>query len=117
MRHGMSLSTRLTIAIVALVVATAGTVGYLSYRNVAAADGGREIIRIERTASGEIRVAPDAELQRKGDRPWFKQTVALSDGAVEVSPVELAQDDGKIVVPPTPVVRVSTPVFARDGQL
>src|SRR4030088_2265544 len=43
----MSLSTRLTIAIVALVVATAGTVGYLSYRNVAAIAIPRVLVRLE----------------------------------------------------------------------
>jgi signal transduction histidine kinase/CheY-like chemotaxis protein/HAMP domain-containing protein len=203
----MSLSTRLTIAIVALVVATAGTVGYLSYRNVAAvaiprtlvrldgharalavdlshivdnaradvkgfrrvvgleeiitlsrdpsidragdmtlaqwrarlaeraatemdakpdyaqlrligvADGGREIIRVERTASGQIRIVPDAELQRKGDRSYFRQTAGLADGVIEISPVEVSQEDEKSTSPRLPVVRVSTPVFARDGQL
>jgi signal transduction histidine kinase/CheY-like chemotaxis protein len=43
----MSLSTRLTIAIVALVIATAGTVGYLSYRNVAAIAVPRTLLRLE----------------------------------------------------------------------
>jgi signal transduction histidine kinase/CheY-like chemotaxis protein/HAMP domain-containing protein len=207
MRQGMSLSTRLTIAIVALVVATAGTVGYLSYRNVAAvaiprtlvrldaharalavelaglvanarsdlrgfryvvgldeivalsrdpstertggltlaqwrarlgrhlaaemeakpnyaqlrligiADGGREILRVDRDAAGGIRVVPDDALQRKGDRPYFLRTVAAREGAIEISPVELNQENGKIETPYVPVVRVSTPLFAPDGTL
>ena len=206
MRQGLSLSTRLTVAIVALVVVTAGTVGFLSYRNVAAiaiprtlvrldahvralavdlgniatnaradlrgfrhfvgldeiialsrdrsieraggltlaqwrarigkslvdelnakpdyahfriigiADGGREIIRVERRAAGgEVYVAPDAELQRKAERPYFKQTIAARDGIVEVSPVELNQENGTIENPFVPVIRVSTPIFAPDG--
>jgi signal transduction histidine kinase/FixJ family two-component response regulator len=206
LRQGLSLSTRLTIAIVALVVATAGTVGFLSYRNVAAvaipralvrldaharalivdlnniasnaladlkgfrhvvaleeiiagsrepsnqsadgltlaqwrarlalrmvaqleakpdyahfriigiADGGREIIRVERrAANGEIRVVPDAELQRTAEETYFKRTIAVHDGVIEVSPVELNQENGRIESPHVPVVRFSTPIFAPDG--
>jgi signal transduction histidine kinase/ActR/RegA family two-component response regulator len=202
----MSLSTRLTIAIVTLVVVTAGTVGFLSYRNVAAiavprnlmrieahvralavdlgnvatnaradlggfrhvigleeiiartrdptieraggltlaqwrarlalrmvaqleakpdyaqfriigiGDGGREIVRVERqTTSGEVRIVPDAELQRKADRDYFRQTIAARDGIIEVSPVELNQENGRIESPHVPVIRFSTPVFAPDG--
>jgi signal transduction histidine kinase len=206
LHQGLSLSTRLTIAIVALVVVTAGTVGFLSYRNIAAiaipralvrldaharatavdlgnlaggaradlkafrhvieleeiiartrdpsmersggltleqwrqrlalrmaaqleakpdyalfriigiADGGREIIRVERqTAGSEVRVVPDAELQRKADRDFFMQAIAARDGTIEVSPVQLFQDNGRIASPHVPVIRVSTPVFAPDG--
>ena len=202
----MSLATRLTIAIVALVVATAGTVGFLSYRSIEAiavprtlvrleaharsvavdlgnvvanaysdlkgfrrvvgldeimqlsrdpsmdraggltlaqwrerlgqrlvaemeakpayaqlrligiADGGREVIRVERQpASGQIRIVPDAELQRKGDRSYFKQGIAARAGVIEISPVELNQENGTIEVPYLPVVRLTTPIFAPDG--
>ena len=207
LRQGLSLSTRLTIAIVALVVVTAGTGGILSYRSIAAiaiprtlvrldaharaitvdldnivsnaraelkafrnvigleeviarsrdpsierrggltlaqwrarlaqrlvaqleakpdyaqfriigiADGGREIIRVERGPGSEIRVVPDAELQRKSDRDYFRQTIAAPAGVIEVSPVELNQENGKIETPHVPVVRVSTPIFAPDGTL
>jgi signal transduction histidine kinase/HAMP domain-containing protein/ActR/RegA family two-component response regulator len=208
MLQQMSLSTRLTIAIVALVVATAGTVGYLSYRSVSAvaiprtlvrldahvraravdlanvvtnahsdlkgfrhvvgldeimtltrdpsidraggltlaqwrarlsqrlvaemnaksdyyqlrligvADGGREIIRVERPAAGgEVRVVPDAQLQRKADRGYFKQAIAASDGVIEVSPVELNEENGAIETPHVPVIRLSTPIFSPDGQV
>jgi signal transduction histidine kinase/DNA-binding NarL/FixJ family response regulator/HAMP domain-containing protein len=206
MLQRMSLSTQLTIAIVALVVATAGTVGYLSYRSIAAvaiprtlvrldahvralavdlantvtnahtdlkgfrhvvgldeimalsrdpsmdraggltlaqwrarlgqrlvaemnakpdyyqlrligaADGGREIIRVERPAAGgEVRVVPDAQLQRKADQSYFKQAIATSDGVIEVSPVELNEENGAIETPNVPVIRLSTPIFSPDG--
>ena len=204
----MSLATRLTIAIVALVVATAGTVGLLSYRSIEAiavprtlvrleahahsiavdlgnvvanaysdlkgfrrvvgldeimqlsrapsleraggltlaqwrerlgqrlvaemeakptyaqlrmigvGDGGREIIRVERRAAdGEIRIVPDAELQRKGDRGFFKQGIAARAGVIEVSPVELSQENGTIGTPYLPVVRLTTPIYASDGAV
>ncbi|HEY0330491.1 MAG TPA: ATP-binding protein [Rhodopseudomonas sp.] len=204
----MSLSTRLTIAIVALVIATAGTVGYLSFRNIASvavpralvrldaearsvaveladtvndvsadvtgfrhvigleeiialsrdpnsrpvngmtlaqwrariarrfaaeleakphyaqfriigiADGGREVIRVDRRpADGEVRIVADADLQQKADRGYFKQAIAAPDRSIIVSPIELNQENGAIELPPQPVVRVSTPIFAPDGQL
>jgi hypothetical protein len=206
LRQGVSLSTRLTVAIVALVVVTAGTVGFLSYRNIAAvaiprnllrldsharalavdlaniatnaradlrgfrrvigldeiialsrnpsieraggltlaqwrarlgqrlvaemdakpdyaqlrligiADGGREIVRVERrTAGGEVRVVPDVELQRIAEESYFKRTIAVRDGTIEVSPVELNRENGRIESENAPVIRLSTPIFATDG--
>ncbi|ABD87241.1 ATP-binding protein [Rhodopseudomonas palustris] len=208
MSQGLSLSTRLTIAIVALVVATAGTVGYLSYRNIAAiavpralvrldahaqsvavdlanivknaradvkgfrdvigleeiialsrdpslarsggltpaqwrariarrfaaeleakqhyaqfrivgiADGGRELIRVDRrSGDGKVRIVADADLQQKADRGYFKQAAAAPDRSIIVSPIELNQENGAIELPPQPVVRISSPIFAPDGQL
>uniref|UniRef100_Q07QQ0 histidine kinase n=1 Tax=Rhodopseudomonas palustris (strain BisA53) TaxID=316055 RepID=Q07QQ0_RHOP5 len=205
---GLSLSTRLTIAIVALVVATAGTVGYLSYRNLAAiaiprtlvrldayahalaaglsgtvnnaradakgfrhvigldelialsrrptydavggltlaqwreriarrfaadleakpdyaqfriigvADGGREIVRVQRQSDGTISSPPDAELQQQGQRDYFQRTVAAPDGALLVSPVELNIDDQAAPSSkPIPVIRVSTPIYGADGTV
>jgi signal transduction histidine kinase/FixJ family two-component response regulator/HAMP domain-containing protein len=206
LNHGLNLSTRLTIAIVGLVIATAGTVGFLSYHNIEAiaipstlvrldaharalavdlaniasnaradlkafrhvigleeiiarsrdpsiepadaptlavwrarlaqrmaaqleakpdyvqfsiigiADGGREIISVQRrTAGGEVRVVPDAELRRQAERDYFKQTMTAGDGVIAVSPVELKQENGGIESPNVPVVRLSTPIFAPDG--
>jgi PAS domain S-box-containing protein len=206
LKQGLRLSTRLTIAFVALGVLTAGTVGFLNYRNIAAiaipralvrldahakaqaveltnivanaradlrgfrhiigldeivamshdpaarqaavisidqwrariatrlaaeleakpqiaqfrligvADGGRELIRVQRTgAAGAVEIVPDQALQRKGDRPYFGQTMAARDGTVVVSPVELNQENGELETPHVPVMRVSTPVFAPGG--
>ncbi|CAN5175966.1 hypothetical protein BH11PSE4_BH11PSE4_33090 [soil metagenome] len=206
MKHGLSLSTRLTIAIVTLVIATAGTVGFLSYRNIAAiaipralvrldahakaqavdlaniatnaradlsgfrhiiglddiiamsfdpaarqgaavsidqwnariakrlaaeleakphisqfrligvADGGRELIRVQRPSTGgAVFIVPDQALQRKGDRPYFRLTMAARDGTVVVSPVELNQENGELETPHLPVLRLSTPIFAPGG--
>jgi PAS domain S-box-containing protein len=205
---GLNLSTRLTIAIVALVVATAGTVGYLSYRNLAAiaiprtlvrldayahalaaglagtvnnaradtkgfrhvigldeiitlsrrpsydavggltlaqwreriarrfaadleakpdyaqfriigvADGGREIIRVQRQSDGSINIHPDAELQQQGQRDYFQKTVAAPNGTILVSPVELnIEDRAAKSQKPVPVIRVSTPIYAADGTV
>ncbi len=56
------------------------------------------------------------ELQRKADRPAFKETIRLPAGEVYVSPVELNQENGAIETPHVPVLRVATPLYAPDGR-
>ena len=82
---------------------------YLQVRLVGIADGGREIIRLERTAEGIVRV-PKNELQSKGDRPYFKSTLAGKSGVICVSEINLNREHGKIEEPQQPVVRVGTSV-------
>jgi signal transduction histidine kinase/ActR/RegA family two-component response regulator len=200
----MSLSTRLTIAIAALVLATAGAVGFLTYRNVAAiavprtlaradahvrgladnlknivdgaaadlkgfrysiglfeiitlndsspdvilkrdewrsrfarrlsaeldakpsysqyriigiADQGRELLRVDRgTSDGSVRVAPEAELQRKGDRDYFTKTLAAPKDSIVVSTIDLNQEQGAIELPRIPTIRVSTAIYSPTGE-
>jgi signal transduction histidine kinase/ActR/RegA family two-component response regulator/HAMP domain-containing protein len=200
----MSLSTRLTVAIAALVLATAGAVGFLTYRNVSAiavprtlaradahvrgladnlknivdgaaadlkgfrysiglfeiitlndagpdallkrdewrsrfarrlsaeleakpsysqyriigiADLGRELLRVDRgTPDGSVRIAPEAELQRKGDRDYFTKTLAAPKDAIVVSTIDLNQEQGAIELPRIPTIRVSTVIYSPTGQ-
>jgi len=78
---------------------------------------GRELIRVDRSGPNRsIRVVPDAELQAKGDRPYFKQTIALKPGEIYVSEVDLNRERGAIEVPHLPVVRLATPIAGLDGK-
>jgi len=86
---------------------------YYRFRLIEAA--GREFIRVEQTANGP-RIVPDAELQEMGDRPFFRQAMALSDRQIYVSPLGLNQEHGQIEHPLVPVVRVATPVLQPDGR-
>jgi len=62
---------------------------YSQFRLIGIEDGGREIIRVDRMGpGGTIRVVPDAELQRKGDRDYFKDTIRLAADQIYVSPVD-----------------------------
>jgi signal transduction histidine kinase/HAMP domain-containing protein len=63
-----------------------------------------------------VRIVPDAELQPKADRDYFRAAIDLPDGAIHVSPVELNIERGAIEVPHVPVLRVATPVRASDGR-
>ncbi len=90
---------------------------YYQFRVIGVANGGREIIRVDRSGPhGTVRVVPDNELQQKGDRDYFKRTITLPRGDVYVSPIELNQEHGVIETPHVPVVRLGTPIFGPDGK-
>jgi PAS domain S-box-containing protein len=81
------------------------------------ADGGRDIVRVDRSGpGGTIRVVPDEELPREGDRDAFQRAMRLPAGEADISPVELSQEHGAIETPHVPVVTASTPVDTPDGR-
>ena len=53
-------------------------------------------------------------LQNKATRPFFAIPAKLPAGSLYLSPLELEQDLGKIIVPNVPVVRFATPVYYND---
>ena len=79
MRHGSSLSTRLTLAIVALVVATAGTVGYLSYRNVAAIAVPRTLLRLDANAHDLAVDIGNIAANARADLRGFRHVIGLDE--------------------------------------
>jgi PAS domain S-box-containing protein len=90
---------------------------YSKFRLIGVADGEREIVRVDRSGpNGQIRIVPDAELQLKGDRSFFRDTLKLGPDEVFVSLIDLNQENGAIETPPVPTLRVSTPVLAPDGK-
>ncbi|QWG17546.1 PAS domain S-box protein [Bradyrhizobium sediminis] len=90
---------------------------YHAFRIIGVDDGGREIVRVDRSGpAGAIRIVPDHELRRKGDSTAFAETIRLPAGEVYVSPVDLNQDDGVIEIPHVPVVRIATPLHNPAGQ-
>ena len=85
---------------------------YLQFRYIGAEDGGREIVRVERSAPKDaVRIVPDAELQHKGDRDYFTRALRFAKGEVYVSNIELNQEHGVIDKPYIPVLRIATPIF------
>jgi hypothetical protein len=73
---------------------------YAQFRIIGVADGGREIVRVDRMGpEGAIRVVPEAELQRKGDRVYFKEAVQLPAGELYASPIEINQEEGSLQKP------------------
>jgi PAS domain S-box-containing protein len=90
---------------------------YALFRIIGLEDGQREIVRADRMGpNGAVRIVPDAELQQRGDRTYFKETIQLRPGTVYVSPLNLTTENVVVKTPRTPVLRIATPVFAPDGK-
>jgi PAS domain S-box-containing protein len=90
---------------------------YSQFRFIGVDDGQREMIRVDRSGpNGAVRVVPQEELQRKGDRPYVQETLKLAANEVYVSPIDLNEEHGVIETPRVPTLRVAAPVFASDGK-
>jgi signal transduction histidine kinase len=87
---------------------------YRQLRFIGVADGGREIVRVARSAD-TVRVVPQGELQRRGERDYFA-AIDLPQGAVHVSRIDLARDGGVVETPHVPLLRFATPVRTADGK-
>ncbi|UVO29621.1 PAS domain S-box protein [Bradyrhizobium arachidis] len=90
---------------------------YAQFRVIGLDDGERELVRVDRSGpNGAVRVATSSELQRKGERIYFQETIRLAPGEVYVSPLELASHQGGTTALHIPTLRVATPLFAPDGK-
>ena len=91
---------------------------YLQMRMIGIADGGREIVRVERSkAGGPIKIVPESDLQQKGEHDYFTGAIRLPNGGVYISPLNLNREHGAVEVPHTPVLRAATPVFDDAGKV
>ncbi len=90
---------------------------YSQFRIIGVADGGREIIRVDRSGSGKtIRVVPDGELEQRGDSDYFQRAIRLGPNEVDVSPIELNQEQGVVELPHVPVIRTAAAIHTPDGR-
>jgi PAS domain S-box-containing protein len=90
---------------------------YAQFRIIGIEDGGREIIRVDRSGpNGTVRLVPATELQRKDERPYFKDTVGLPANEEYVSALDLNQENGVVETPYVPTLRIAAPLHASDGK-
>jgi len=75
---------------------------------------GMEHVRVDRVGE-QVHPVPIDELQSKGDRGYFKNSVSLAAGTYYVSRLDLNVERGQIEVPWKPVIRVAMPVFDTQG--
>jgi len=87
---------------------------YVQARLIGLADGGMELVRVDQ-ADGQIQRVPNAALQRKGERPYFKEIMQQAPGSVYISSIDLNHEHGEISVPHLAVLRVGLPVVQADG--
>ncbi|KAH2808279.1 hypothetical protein KXV85_006064, partial [Aspergillus fumigatus] len=86
---------------------------YAQMRFIGVEDGGHEIVRVDRSApNGALRAASDDELRRVGGAPWFRASIKLAPDEIYVSRIELNEENGAIVRPEVPTLRVATPIFS-----
>lgn len=90
---------------------------YIQMRVIGLDRGGREILRVDRSGeAGAVRVVPEQELQVKGDRPYFLDTIALGRGQIYLGRVELNREHGEIEQPHVPVLRIAAPIHTERGE-
>lgn len=79
-------------------------------------ENGQEIIRVERPNKGDtVELVSEDRLQNKAHRYYFKETMALDEGEVWISELDLNIEFQLIEVPYKPVIRVATPVY-KNGE-
>ncbi|MAA71210.1 MAG: hypothetical protein CL679_05710 [Bermanella sp.] len=84
---------------------------YKQIRFIGVENDGKELINVKRVGQSVVRVEKD-QLQSKGKRNYFKQTIARDKGVLFFSDIELNKEFGKVVVPYEPVLRVSLPIYS-----
>jgi PAS domain S-box-containing protein len=89
---------------------------YFQLRLIGVRDGGRELVRVERTADGLHAIAAEA-LQRKGDRYYYREAAGLAAGSLYLSRIDLNREAERITTPHRPTLRAATPVHAPNGEL
>ncbi|MBB4263383.1 MULTISPECIES: PAS domain S-box protein [unclassified Bradyrhizobium] len=90
---------------------------YGQFRIIGLDDDQRELVRVDRSGpNGTARIVPSGELERKGERTYFEDTIRLAPGEIYVSPIDLATRQGGTTALHVPTLRVATPLFTPDGK-
>lgn len=84
-------------------------------RYIGAADGGRELVRVDRLKEG-ITVVAEKDLQQKGQRDYFQAVSRLTDTQIHLSAINLNREHGAIEQPPWPTYRIAKPVFDEQNR-
>jgi hypothetical protein len=88
---------------------------YRAFRIVGLDDGGRDIVRVDRSGpDGAIRSVPQTALERQADAA-LQETIKLPAGEVYISPIGLSRENGVIEEPHVPILQVATPLQKPDG--
>jgi PAS domain S-box-containing protein len=78
-------------------------------------EDGRELVRVDRFGrDGAIRIVPNADLQKKGDREYFKAARAAPADEIYVSAVDLTAKNSVIRPARVPILRISAIIQAPD---
>jgi signal transduction histidine kinase len=75
---------------------------------------GKEVLRVN-YHDGVAAIVPEAELQEKAGRYYFREAMELGQDEVLISPFDLNVEHGAIEKPLKPTIRFLTPVFDEAG--
>ena len=90
---------------------------YFQLRLIGVADGGRELVRVERTEDGSIARMSQQALQRKGHRRYFREIASLPGDRVYLSPINLNREHGRVTTAQRPTLRAGLPIRGPEGAL
>lgn len=85
---------------------------YFQVRLIGVANDGKELVRVDREGN-RAKVIPRENLQQKGDRNYFIETVKLREGAVYFSEIDLNREFGRVDVPYRPTLRAASPLYVN----
>ncbi|MDG9669625.1 response regulator [Hahella sp. CR1] len=88
----------------------------LQVRYIGVANNGREIVRSDRV-SGSAVILMNEQLQEKGGRDYFLETIKRQQGDIYISEINLNQEHGVVEIPHKPTLRVATPIFENDARI
>jgi signal transduction histidine kinase/CheY-like chemotaxis protein len=88
---------------------------YSQVRFIANDEFGNEVVRVDRKKD-DCFIVEDKNLQIKGDRPYFKETVNFPNDKVYYSKIDLNKEFGKISIPHTPTLRVAKAIY-HNGKV
>lgn len=90
---------------------------YFQIRYIGLEDDGREIVRVDRgERRGSIRITEEDSLAQKGGRSYFKEALETPFGEVYISDIELNREQGEIVKPYVPTIRLAYVVHEEIGR-
>ncbi|MGB2079760.1 MAG: PAS domain S-box protein, partial [Vibrio sp.] len=75
---------------------------------------GKEVVRVEHK-NGKSTIIPQAQLQDKKSRYYFRQAMRLKPGESYVSKLDLNVENGKLEIPYQPTIRLLKPIFNAQG--
>lgn len=76
---------------------------------------GMEVVRVN-YKNGMASVVPKQNLQDKGNRYYFQETMDLERGQTYASPLDLNIEHGRVETPHKPMIRFGIPIFNASGQ-
>ena len=86
---------------------------YAQIRFIGLENSGKEQIRVDKDDS-VITIVAEHDLQEKGSREYFQESIKLDKNSVYVSRINLNREHGQISLPKMPTLRVASPVFYKN---